>query len=111
MANKRELKKKIRQICGNAAVEVLLSLPSEISHNIVLELAKLQTLSLSNVSFVFDHSAKDFENHKEYNKAKSKYNRAAYHRLKADFNKSLKEIVSQINTDLTREQLQANRDK
>ena len=109
MANKRILKKQIQQVCGDAAVDVLINLPHEVAETIVLKIAKLQSQSLANVSFCFDHSVRDFANAKAYNIAKSQYNRKAYKKLKDDFNAGLKEIVAEINTTLTAEQREANR--
>lgn len=100
MANKRNLKKHIQQVCGQAAVEVLIGLPSEISHDIVLRLAELQTSAIANVTFAFDHVRKDFPDSHQYNKAKQKYNKTAYTKLKNDFNVGLKTIVSEINAAL-----------
>lgn len=100
MANKRTLKKHIQRVCGSAAVEVLMGLPSEISHDIVIRLAQLQTTALANATFAFEHVCRDYADRKLYNKAKHQYNKAAYAKLKADFDAGLKEIVSEINTAL-----------
>lgn len=100
MANKRALKKRIHQICGEAAVEVLVSLPAELAHKIVIELARLQSESLANISFSFDRSHRDFANEQEYNKARHTYTAAAFKSLNNEFNTRLQGIVKEINTSL-----------
>lgn len=109
MANKRALKKKIQQICGEAAVEVLMSLPEDIARKTVVKLASLQSRSLANVTFSFDRSHADFETGSDYNKARSKYTRTAYAKLQADFTAELNSIVAEINAALTAEQREANK--
>ena len=100
MANKRDLKKRIRQICGEAAVEVLVNLPEDIANDIVLEIAALQSKSLSAVSFSFDRTPRDFDDCRMYKKERRHYNKLAYKKLSADFNHSLTQIVKEINTRL-----------
>ena len=93
MANKRELKRNIRQICGEAAIEVMASLPQNEARNIVLQLARLQSKSLANASFAFDHARRDFPSLKDYNKARSDYNRSAFKALKKDFTANLQNKI------------------
>lgn len=100
MANKRTLKKHIQRVCGQAAVEVLIGLPSDISHNIVIRLAELQTSAIANATFAFEHVCRDYANRHLYNKAKHQYNKAAYAKLNGDFDAGLKEIVGEINSAL-----------
>lgn len=102
MKNKRYLKKRIQQICGQAAVEVLLGLPSEIAHPIVIRLAELQSRSLARVSFRFDRNKAAFSDPRAYTKARSACVRAAYATLQKDFKDQIADIVSQINTSLPR---------
>lgn len=109
MANKRQLKKRIQQICGEAAVEVLISLPADVARKSVLKLATLQSKSLSNISFDFDRARRDYDSGREYNKAKRLYTKAAFKRLSEDFNKELSEIVKEINATLTTEERNANK--
>ena len=98
--NKRTLKKHIQQVCGNAAVEVLINLPAEVARKIVFQLAELQTRSLANISFSFDHSRRDFPTTKDYNRARTAYNRAAFSKLRKDFDEALQSIVKEINSSL-----------
>ncbi len=109
MANKRALKKRIQQVCGEAAVEVLMNLPEDLARKTVIKLASLQSHSLANVTFGFDRSHADFESGKEYNKARNKYTRAAYAKLHTDFTAELNKIVAEINAALTAEQREANK--
>ncbi len=97
MANKRTLKKRIHQVCGEAAVDVLIALPSDKSHPIVFKIAELQTRTLSNITFSFDHAGADFANRAEYNKARAAYNRKAFAKLNADFRDGLRAIVAELN--------------
>lgn len=99
MSNKRKLKKAVYAVCGEAAVDVLIALPREKSQPAIFKLAELQTTTISNVTFSFDHTAADFENRKAYNKARAQYNRNAYKKLKADFRDGLKAIVADLNAD------------
>ena len=110
MANKRYLKKRIQQLCGEAAVEVLINLPQNVSHDIVFKLAQLQSTTISNISFSFDRSHRDFANGREYNKARHTYNKEAFKRLTSDFKEGLSTIVKEINSTLTAEQRAANKE-
>lgn len=97
--NKRRLKKRIHELCGAAAVQVMMHFPEHVSQDIVIKLARLQSGAISHISFAFDHVCRDFANCREYNKARRQYTRAAFGRLKSDFNKRLSEIVSDINRE------------
>ena len=100
MANKKILKKQIKQICGDLATEIVISKDKAIDREKAMELfsrvAYLQNSSLSKASFAFDKSRKDFPNDAEYNKAKEKYNRSAFNSLKNNFNQSAGEIVDEL---------------
>ena len=109
MANKRILKKRIRRICGEAALDVLLSLPEETAEKIIFKIAQLQSRNIAKISFGFDHVRKDFESVKAYNEAREAYTRTAYKKLNEDFNKELAEIVKEINVTLTPKDREANK--
>lgn len=109
MANKRALKKRIQQVCGEAAVEVLVSLPEAPARKAVIQLAELQSRSLANVSFAYDRTPRDFANRHEYNIARAAYTRAAFNRLRSDFTKSLEAIVKEINAGLTNAEREDNK--
>lgn len=108
MSNKRVLKKRIQQVCGEAAVEVMMNAPEHLAGQIVVELANLQNSALANVSFSFDHARKDYDNARAYNKARKAYTRAAFRQLRKDFTTGLVEIVKEMNAAMTQEERQAN---
>lgn len=103
MANKRNLKKRIHRVCGEAAIDVLFNLPYEIANKMVLELAELQSQSLANATFSFDRSHKDFADKREYNKARTQYNKTAFRKLNSDFKNNLQAIVDEINKSLRKD--------
>lgn len=109
MPNKRSLKKSIRQICGEAAVEILINFPAETARPLVRRLALLQSRTLANATFGYDLSPASFENKRAYNEAKHKYNRTAFDNLKKNFLAGLQDIVNDINKSLTPEQREANK--
>lgn len=115
MANKRQLKKSVRLICGDVAGECLIArqfmtnADAEKLNQAIVATAELQEEALSRVSVVFDKSPKDFENRQEYNKAKNKYYRTAYHKLIDHFNESVQKIVHLMNEAMPAEQKEANK--
>lgn len=106
MANKRELKKFIRNTCGALALDMVLARESfpaidrKAVHDVVLEAARLQTRTLSRVSVEFDRTPAQFESKAAYNKARQAFYKEAYANLLADFEKAVKEIVGQMNAAL-----------
>ena len=72
MANKRNLKKLIRRVCGEIAAEAIIayqtipSMSSETVGQILGDVAELQCETLSRISFSFDKSRADFENGAAY---------------------------------------------
>jgi len=100
MANKRTIKKRIYAVCGEAAVDILIAIPHETACPIVIKIAELQEKTVSNVSFSFDHKPSDYANRREYNTARARYNRLAFRQLKNDFNRGLKEIISELNAQI-----------
>ena len=115
MANKRQLKKHVRYVCGDLAAEILIA-----SHMlkgfdrkevtaIVGDIATLQTKTLQNASFAFDKAAHDYADHAEYRKARRKYFAAAYKKLLADFNESVLAIVKKMNAAMPQEVKDANK--
>lgn len=117
MANKRDLKKRIKFICGDIACECIMArnffvgVDAEKMNNNVYEVASLQTTTLKRVSFAYDKVVADFENKKAYQKAKSKYFADAYKKLHSDFNDGINAIVKLMNDSLSKEQrdVQKNR--
>lgn len=106
MANKRQLKKQIHYICGDIAAECAMALDAipgidveKMAQNI-RDIAQLQVTTLANISFSFDKTPSDFESRREYNLAHSAYNKAAFHRLRIEFNEALQAIVHNMNASL-----------
>lgn len=117
MANKRQLKKRVRYTCGDLAAELLMA-----SHvlkgfdrqevaKIIDEIARLQEGTLSHASFSFDKNHASFENAAEYNKARSAYYRAAYKKLSDEFNAKVAEIVKMMNAAMPQAVKDANKAK
>ncbi|MDE7406978.1 MAG: hypothetical protein K2M76_01040 [Muribaculaceae bacterium] len=115
MANKRDLKKEIRYICGDLAGECLVArelMPGvdfNAANNIIIEVAALQSATLSKVTFDFDKTERDFDSAKSYRKARHAYYAAAYKKLKEDFNVSVEGILRKMNGLLSKEQREANK--
>ena len=115
MANKRQLKKYIRFVCGNIAAECIIArdfiegIDTEKMNNIVIQLATLQEQAVNHVTFSFDKVPSDFESHKEYNKARHNYYAKAYKTLNTEFNAHIQDIVKQMNALLTDEQREINK--
>src|SRR5574344_1752222 len=101
MANKRQLKKSIKFICGDVAGECLFS---ECSMNAdaqkmsqaIVDLAELQDDAIRKVSVSFDKTKKDTGDSKAYKKAHRDYYKAAYMTLRKEFKESLIAIVKVI---------------
>lgn len=115
MSSKRLLKKEIRIVCGSMAGECVvarISVPGidvEKMNQVILEIASLQENALSRVSFTFSQGTSSFATVKEYNKARSKFFKDAYRKLKNDFNHRVVEIVKEMNALLPQAQKDANR--
>lgn len=115
MANKQQLKKHIRYVCGDLAAEIMIAAhmlrgfdKAEVS-KIVGQIAALQEQTLKNVSFSFDKAARDFDNKAAYRKARTEYFHKAYHKLLADFGESVQKIVDQMNAAMPQEVKDANK--
>ena len=114
-SNKRILKKEIRMICGALAGECVIAkitvpgIDPEKLNEIIYELAELQYNALSRVNFDFPQSPKAFANAAEYNKARSAYFKAAYRKLKGEFNAHVEAIVKKMNEALPQAQKDANK--
>lgn len=106
MANKRILKKQIKYICGDVALECALALQTipgideKVITEAITDIARLQTETLANASFAFDKAAHDYEDRSEYNKDKSSYYNKAFTKLRVEFNEKLLKIVDKMNTAL-----------
>ncbi|MDE6581662.1 MAG: hypothetical protein K2K47_03950 [Duncaniella sp.] len=107
MSNKRLLKKEIRNICGALAGECIIvkwaidGIDAEKMNEIVYKIADLQETTIERVSVAFDRTPSSFDyDMKAYNKARNQYYKAAFKSLKADFNKSVEEIIKEMNACL-----------
>lgn len=115
MANKRQLKKYIRFICGSIACECITArefiddIDPEKMNAIVVEVAMLQEQAVKNASFSFDKTPRDFESKKAYNKARRNYYSTAYTKLNAEFNEHIAKIVKEMNALLSDEQREINK--
>lgn len=109
MANKRQLKKFIRNFCGSAAAEILLAygafptMERKKVYDIVREIAALQASSLNRVSVSFDKTPDAFDSPRQYSKARRDYYRKAYGKLIKDFDTKMIDIVKEMNEALPEE--------
>lgn len=115
MASKKSLKKNVRYVCGDLAAECIMAktfvdgIDAKVMSDIVIKIAQLQENTLRKISFSFDKVSKDFENKSIYNQTKNGHMKAAYHSLKADFNKKVLEIVKEMNAALPQAQKDLNK--
>lgn len=106
MANKRDLKKQIRYMCGDIATECLIAadyvegIDKNEMRKIVAEIAVLQENALSNTKFCFDKVPSDFSSLHEYNKAKNVYFKKAFASFREKFNSRIQDIVNKMNAAL-----------
>ncbi|MBD5374850.1 MAG: hypothetical protein HDR77_05165 [Bacteroides sp.] len=106
MANKRDLKKQIRYVCGDLAAECgfacefIEGINQEKINDTIVKIAALQTDALSKATFGFDKTRADFATKAEYRKALHKYNSAAFSKLRDEFNSRVEEIVKEMNSAL-----------
>ena len=106
MANKRELKKFIRNTCGAVALDMVLAresfpqIDSKAVREVVLDAARLQTQTLRKVSVVFDRTPAQFDDLAAYHKARHAFYAEAYAKLLDEFDKELEEIVKKMNAAL-----------
>ncbi len=115
MANKRNLKKLIRRVCGEIAVEAIIayqtipSMSSETVGQILGDVAELQCETLSRISFSFDKSRADSENGAAYRAARRRYNAAAFARLRTDFTEGVNKVLKELNAAIPAEVREANK--
>ncbi len=115
MANKRELKKAIKAVCGDLAGECLIArdfvpnIDPKKMEEIILKIADLQYVTIDNVTFSYDKCASSFADRHEYKTARDAYFRKGYSKLISEFNKSVEEIVREMNAALPAAQKEANK--
>ena len=78
--------------------------------DVIVKIARLQSHALQNLTFNFDKVRADFPGKAEYNKASHKYFKAAYKSFISEFNKSIQEIVNDINALLPPAQKELNKE-
>jgi len=106
MANKRDLKKFIRNTCGGIALDMVIvgehfpQIDKKDVEKIVFECAALQATTISRVGINFDRSAADFATKAEYAAARRKYFHRAYTALLGQFGKDVTELVKNMNQAL-----------
>lgn len=106
MANKRNLKKQVKYLCGDIASECILAI--ELAPNIdkekmedaIQQIAKLQFSTIGHISFSFDKSPRDFSSAKEYRRARKDYFKKAYSSIVNEFNTKIDDIVKMMNSAL-----------
>ncbi|MBD5225380.1 MAG: hypothetical protein HDS68_05345 [Bacteroidales bacterium] len=114
MANKRSLKRAIKNVCADIATECLIAaqyvkgVEPEKMDTVIQKLADLQSNALSTISFGFDKIPSDFATRKDYKYAKAAYFKKAYKSFKQKFGSHINEIVKEMNEILPTEVKQAN---
>lgn len=117
MANKRDLKKVIRAVCGDIAGECILArhfipgIDHEKMNEFIVDAARLQGATLDKVSFSFDKTEKNFDNARDYRKARRSYYKKGYGKLRSEFDAAVVEIIGRMNSTLTPEQKEINKTK
>lgn len=103
MANKRNLKKAIRFACGDMAGECIFAENTiegtDVAtwDQIILDIALLQEEAVNRVSVSFDKVPRDFENKKDYNKARHTYFKAVEKALAEYMRTETEQIVAAMN--------------
>ena len=115
MANKRDLKKQIKYVCGEIALECIMTreyvegADAKQLNDLVLRTAELQSNSLKNATFSFDKAPHDFASKAEYNRAANEYFKKAYTTFYAQFNAHVQEIVNDLNKAIPTAQRELNK--
>lgn len=103
MSSKRTLKKEITHICSDIVGEALLLgefCPEEKQDalgQLIIDVAVLQQNALSNCSFAFDKSQREFPTAAAYQKAKTAYFKQAFTKLRADFSEGINKALHTLN--------------
>lgn len=109
MANKRDLKKEIKYVCGDIAAECLIAknfikgVDAKAMTDVVAKVADLQISALDHASFSFDKLPHDFATGSEYRKARRAYYKKAYNSLRTKFYDKVNELVKEMNAALPKE--------
>ena len=98
MANKRDLKKKVKLICEDLATECMFAadyvkgVDANEMYGIVGKIATLQENALNRISFSFDKTPSDFNNRHDYHKAKKAYLKKANEYFREKYNNQIKYV-------------------
>ncbi len=115
MSSKRNLKKRVRYMCGDIAAECIIAktvvpgIDPDTMSALVVKIACLQEQTLQKLSFAYDKVAADFEHMAAYRKARHEYMAKAYRSLKGEFNKQVAAIVNEMNAALPQAQKDLNK--
>ena len=109
MANKRDLKKYVRTMCGALAGECVLS--SEFVDGVdrkkmdeaLLDAADLQGASLEVITFYFDKSRREFDSPRAYKKARRAYFKHGYAKFAKEFEQHVGDILKKMNSAIPEE--------
>jgi len=103
MASKRQLKKAIREACGDIASECIFAESAfgedklEQWDGIIIDTALLQQEALNRVGPAFDKKPSEFANKKDYNKARRQFYKQQEQELSAYFRGEVEKIVARMN--------------
>ena len=106
MANKRQLKRYIRDVSGTMAMEIIMAreafpeIDRKTVHDLVLKIARFQSEYLRAVGILYDRTPRDFENRHEYNKAKRVYFHTAFKHFEEKFLVDYAALVKEMNAAL-----------
>lgn len=115
MSNKRNLKKNIKNACGNIAGECIYAsfrledLDENSVESVVSKAVLLQITTVDKVSTKFDKTRKDFADEQSYRKARRAYFKEYYAVLYKEFADGINSLVKEMNDMLTPEQKEANK--
>lgn len=115
MSSKRELKKQIRRVCSDLALNCIFArdyvadIDKAAMNEMVVKIAKLQRTTLRHVSISFEKVPNNFESEAEFRKASRAYFAKAYHTLLTEFNNNVAEIVKGMNALLPAAQREINK--
>ena len=115
MANKRQLKKEIKYVCGDLAAECLIAknfikgVDKDAMIKNISDVASLMINTLDKVSFAFDKRPGDFADGRAYRKARRDYYTKAYAALRTKFYDRITEIVKAMNAAVPAEVKAANK--
>lgn len=117
MANKRQLKKFMKDMAANLAGETIFILnyydgiDEDKANDVIDKIFNLLTEKINDVSVGYDKTCKEFYagDRKKYRKERTAYYKQCYKKLYVDYNEGVKEILKDMNALLSKEQLEENK--